>query len=59
MIDALLHKEHTPYREIGHRAVAYTLQRAGIPYTTDEVHFLVAQIERLNRSQMCLTRWPG
>ena len=47
MIDALLHKVHTPYREIGHRAVAYTLARAGIPYTTDEVHFLVAQIERL------------
>jgi phosphoglycolate phosphatase-like HAD superfamily hydrolase len=47
MIDALLHKEHTPYREIMHRAVAYTLQRAGIPYTTDEVRFLVAQIERL------------
>jgi 2-haloacid dehalogenase len=47
MIDALLHKEHTPYREIGHRAVAYTLARAGIPYTTDEIRFLVAQIERL------------
>jgi len=31
----------------GHRAVAYTLARAGIPYTTDEIHFLVAQIERL------------
>ena len=24
MIDALLHREHTPYREIGHRAVAQT-----------------------------------
>jgi 2-haloacid dehalogenase len=47
MIDALLHKEHTPYREIGHRAVAYTLERAGIPYTMDEVRYLVAQIERL------------
>jgi len=47
MIDALLHKEHTPYREIGHRAVAYTLERAGIAYTMDEVRFLVAQIERL------------
>ena len=47
MIDALLHTEHTPYREIGHRAVAYTLERAGIPYTMDEVRFLVAQIERL------------
>ena len=47
MIDALLHTEHTPYREIGHGAVAYTLERAGIPYTMDEVRFLVAQIERL------------
>ncbi len=47
MIDALLHKEHTPYREIGHRAVAYSLERAGIAYTMDEVRFLVAQIERL------------
>jgi 2-haloacid dehalogenase len=47
MIDALLHREHTPYREIGHRAVAYTLERAEIAYTMEEVHFLVAQIERL------------
>ena len=47
MIDALLHREHTPYREIGHRAVVYTLERAGIPYTMDEVRYLVAQIERL------------
>src|ERR1051325_11506064 len=47
MIDALLHREHTPYREIGHRAVAYTLERAGVPYRMDEVRFLVAQIERL------------
>jgi 2-haloacid dehalogenase len=47
MIDALLQKEHTPYREIGHRAVAHTLERAGIAHTMDEVRFLVAQIERL------------
>ena len=47
MIDALLHREHTPYREIGHRSVAYSLERAGIPHTGDEVRFLVAQIERL------------
>ena len=47
MIDALLHREHTPYREIGERAVAYTLERARIPYTPDEVRYLVAQIERL------------
>ncbi len=47
MIDALLHREHTAYREIGHRALAYTLERAGIPYTMDEVRALVARIERL------------
>jgi 2-haloacid dehalogenase len=47
MIDALLHKEHTPYREIGHRAVAHVLERAGIAYTMDEVHALVAEIEKL------------
>ncbi|MDB5796144.1 MAG: haloacid dehalogenase [Paucimonas sp.] len=47
MIDALLHKEHTPYREIGHRAVSYTMDRAGISYTKEEVRYLVACIERL------------
>jgi 2-haloacid dehalogenase len=47
MIDALLHKEHTPYREIGHRAVAHVLERAGIEHTMDEVRALVAAIERL------------
>jgi len=47
MIDALLHREHTPYREIGQRAVTYTLERAGIPHTMEEVRALVAQIERL------------
>jgi 2-haloacid dehalogenase len=47
MIDALLHREHTPYREIGHRAVAYTLDRAGIEYTQEEVRYLVSCIEKL------------
>lgn len=47
MIDALLHKAHTPYREIGHAAVAYTMDRAGITYTPDEVRYLVGCIERL------------
>ena len=47
MIDALLHKEHTPYREIGHRAVAYTLERAGISFTSEEVRTLVSCIEKL------------
>jgi 2-haloacid dehalogenase len=47
MIDALLHREHTPYREIGRRALAYTLERAGIAHTQDEVKQLVAKIETL------------
>lgn len=47
MIDALLHREHTPYREIGHRSLAHVLERAGISYTMDEVRDLVAQIEKL------------
>ena len=47
MIDALLHHEHTPYREIGRRALDYTLERAGIEHTDDEVRGLVARIESL------------
>ena len=47
MIDALLHKTHTSYREIGHAAVSYTMDRAGISYTPDEVKYLVGCIERL------------
>jgi 2-haloacid dehalogenase len=47
MIDALLHREHTPYREIGRRALSYTLERAGIAHTQDEVKNLVSEIERL------------
>jgi 2-haloacid dehalogenase len=47
MIDALLHRGHTPYKEIGRQAVAYTLDRADIPHSADEVIALVAQIEKL------------
>ncbi|GKQ55416.1 haloacid dehalogenase type II [Bradyrhizobium sp. Ce-3] len=47
MIDALLHREHTPYREIGHRAVAHVMDRAKIDYTMDEVRYLVGEIEKL------------
>lgn len=47
MIDALLHREHTPYREIGRQAVAHTLERAGIEHTPGEVADLVSAIERL------------
>jgi 2-haloacid dehalogenase len=47
MIDALLHKTHISYREIGHAAVAHTMDRAGIDYTPEEVKYLVGCIERL------------
>ncbi|MET0194262.1 MAG: haloacid dehalogenase type II [Hyphomicrobiaceae bacterium] len=47
MIDALLHKQHTPYREIGIRSVAFVLDRCKLPYTMDEVRALVAEIEKL------------
>ena len=47
MIDALLHKEHTPYREIGHRAVAFVMDRAGIAYSPADVRYLVGEIEKL------------
>ncbi len=47
MIDALLHRDHTPYRRIGFEAVDYTLERAGIEHTDDEVRGLVDAITRL------------
>jgi len=47
MIDALLHREHTPYRRDRPPVAGYVLDRAGIPYTMDEVRDLVAQIEKL------------
>lgn len=47
MIDALIDRGHTPYRQIGHRAVSHVLDRCGISYTQSEVTALVAEIERL------------
>jgi 2-haloacid dehalogenase len=47
MIDALIDRGHTPYRQIGHRAVSYVMDRCGIAYNQDEVRWLVAQIETL------------
>ena len=47
MIDALLDRGHTPYRQIGHRAVSHVMDRCGIAYTQDEVRWLVAEIEKL------------
>ena len=47
MIDALLHRDHTPYREIGHLSVRQVMDRAGIAHTEDEVRALIAATERL------------
>jgi 2-haloacid dehalogenase len=47
MIDALCDRGHTPYRQIGHRAVSYVMDRCGIRYSQDEVRGLVSEIERL------------
>ena len=47
MIDALCDRGHTPYREIGHCAVSYALERAGVAHTNEEVERLVSEIERL------------
>jgi 2-haloacid dehalogenase len=47
MIDALLHRAHTPYREIGHRAVAHVMDRSGIAHTQEDVGYLVGEIEKL------------
>lgn len=47
MIDALLHGTHTPYREIGFRAVSHVLDRCNLAHTDDEVRALVAEIEKL------------
>ena len=47
MVDALLQRQHTPYREIGQRAVAYVMDRCGIGYTADDVRSLVSAIETL------------
>lgn len=47
MIDALCNHGHTPYRQIGHRAVSYVMDRCGINYTQDEVRCLVSEIEKL------------
>jgi hypothetical protein len=43
MIDALIDRGHTSYREISQRAFTLTLERAGIRHTQDEVQYLVSQ----------------
>ena len=47
MIDSLIDRGHTPYRQIGHRAVSQVLSRANISYSQSEVEWLVSGIEKL------------
>jgi phosphoglycolate phosphatase-like HAD superfamily hydrolase len=47
MIDALCDRGHTPYRQIGHRALSFVMDRCGIAYTQQEVSSLVSEIEKL------------
>ena len=47
MIDALCDGSHTPYRQIGQRAVSYVMDRCGIEYAQDDIAWLVSEIERL------------
>lgn len=47
MIDALCDRGHTPYRQIGHRAVSFVMDRCGIVYSQAEVRWLVGLIEEL------------
>ena len=47
MIDSLSDPGHTPYRQIGHRAVSQVLTRANINYSQSEVEWLVSGIESL------------
>ena len=47
MIDALCERGHTPYRQIGHRAVSHVMDRCGIVYSQDEVRWLISEIEKL------------
>src|SRR3974377_1963609 len=47
MIDALCDRGHTPYRQIGHRAVSLVMDRSVFPLPEDEVRDLVLAIETL------------
>ncbi len=46
-IDSLCARGHTAYRDIGERAVAHVMDRAGIAYSADELRWLVGLIEQL------------
>src|SRR6185436_20596849 len=59
MIDALCDRGHTPYRQIGHRAVSYVMERCGLAYTQEEVTWLVSEIEKLKPSGCPSSRSQG
>ena len=47
MIDSLIDRGHTPYRQIGHRAVGQVMDRAGIEHSGNDIEWLVSLIEEL------------
>lgn len=47
MIDGLLDRGHTPYRQVGHRAVSQVMDRCRIEHTQQDVQWLISQIETL------------
>jgi 2-haloacid dehalogenase len=47
MMDTLLQKGHTPFRELLRRALVFRLQEAGLSFTAQEVASLVGEWERL------------
>jgi 2-haloacid dehalogenase len=49
MIDALCDRGHTPYRQIGQRAVSHVMDRCGIAYTEEEVSWLTQAVSRCSR----------
>ncbi len=47
MIDSLCDRGHTPYRQIGHRAVSHVMDRCGIAYSQGDVRWLIDRIVEL------------
>ena len=47
MIASLIDRGHTPYRQIGHRAVGQVMDRAGIEHSGNDIEWLVSLIEEL------------
>ena len=51
MIDSLIDNGHTPYRQIGHRAVSHVMDRAEIAYSQNDVSGLSRVLKNLNHFQ--------